>query len=453
MSLGLEDTICAIATAAGSALVGVVRISGRNAAGVVGRMGRYVQPLEVFRRASLLEGEVDLPQELGAVPVRLYWWPTARSYTREPCAELHLPGSPPILAAALEAACTAGARLARPGEFTLRAFLAGRIDLTQAEAVLGVIDAESQRQLETALAQLAGGLARPVGELHERLLDMVAQLEAGLDFVDEDIEFISRDALLAELEAVQKHVSAIAAQMRARGEASGRVRIVFWGLPNAGKSSLMNALVGDQAALVSPLPGTTRDFVTHRLRLGGREMELVDTAGIATGAHATALEAAMQQATGRQSQAADLVLLCIDRSRELSDWEQEQLAREDARRIVVWTKGDLPPAGGLARCGGMITSSQTGQGLAQLRLELIHLLDQQAGESGALVATADRCRESLTVASDALKRAAAGARGGQGEELVAAEVRLALEELGRVAGTVYTEDILDRVFSRFCIGK
>src|SRR3954454_5157463 len=196
MAFDLDDTIAAIATASGGGLRGIVRISGPKSVEIAaGFMGAELsESLPTCRRATM-----HLPRELGLVPMTLYLWPTTSSYTRQPSAELHLPGSPPILEAGLEAVCQAGARLARPGEFTLRSFLAGRLDLTQAEAVLGVIDADSRQELESALAQLAGGVARPLRALREQLLDLLAQLEAGLDFVDEDIEFIAAAELKRQL--------------------------------------------------------------------------------------------------------------------------------------------------------------------------------------------------------------------------------------------------------------
>jgi tRNA modification GTPase len=450
VTLALDETICAIATAAGGALRGVVRISGSDARDVVGRLGQFTPPLDSVRRPAILQGTIELPQDIGPAPVTLYWWPTSKSYTREPCAELHLPGSPPLLAAALEAACAAGARLARPGEFTLRAFLAGRLDLTQAEAVLGVIDADSWRQLESALAQLAGGLAQPLAALRERLLDLLAHLEAGLDFVEEDIEFISRPELLRELEAIRRELALVTAQLDSRGDTNERPRIVLYGLPNAGKSSLLNALAGADAAIVSETAGTTRDFVTRVVKMNHRECLLIDTAGLTSPSVLDPLHLAAQDAAASELATADVKLLCVDRSKPLSAWETEQRSAADPRRLLIWTKCDLPPAEA-SLGGGIATSSRSGLGLVELRRAIEQALEP--GEAGAVAATADRCRESLRLAEHALSSAAAAALQESAEELVAAEVRVALDELGRVVGAVYTEDLLDRVFSRFCIGK
>jgi tRNA modification GTPase len=453
--LDLDDTIAAIATAPGGALRGIIRLSGPGCVAIVEQTVKRdrVDPPEAVRFPSCSRGTMSLPRDLGEVPIVLCLWPTTSSYTRQPSAELHLPGSPPLLEAALEAVCQTGARLARPGEFTLRAFLAGRLDLTGAEAVLGVIEAGSRRQLDAALAQLAGGLARPLAALRERLLDLLAQLEAGLDFVDEDIEFISRHELNEQLAAAADEIAHVAHQMRTRSESSHLPRVVLVGAPNVGKSSLLNALAGHDAAIVSTIAGTTRDFVTRRVTIGNREYLMTDTAGILQDAAPGELARAAQDATHNQAEQADLTLRCLDASRPLPQWEQEELNQDRLDRLLVWTKCDLPHAIHQQCPPEIRTSSRTGLGIAELKLAIARILDSTDSESGIVAQTADRCRESLRLASEALERARSAVCLNAGEELVAAEVRLALDQLGHVVGAIYTEDILDRVFSRFCIGK
>src|SRR5262245_21729604 len=309
MSFDLDDTIAAIATAPGGALRGIVRVSGPDCLTVVESLVGWDKQAELASAhrgiPSCRRGFVRLPRNLGEAPATIYLWPTDRSYTRQPSAELHLPGSPPVMEAALGAVCNAGARLARPGEFTMRAFLAGRLDLTRAEAVLGVIDASSGRELDTALAQLAGGLALPLAALREQLLDLLAHLEAGLDFAEEDIEFISSAELEKQLAAAAAAIATIAEQMKSRGEAGRLPRIVLMGLPNVGKSSLLNAMARDEAAIVSEIAGTTRDFVTRRVKIGGRECLITDTAGVKPAGPSQDVDAAAQDAANEQIDQAD----------------------------------------------------------------------------------------------------------------------------------------------------
>lgn len=463
--LNTDDTIAAIASAPGGAARGIVRLSGPAAIDCLAPSFTSDRSpcLRAVRAAAIVAGQFDVGGLCGRVPTLAYLWPTARSYTRQIAAELHIPGSPPILEAALGAVVRQGARIARPGEFTLRAFLAGRLDLTQAEAVLGVIDAESSAQLQTALDQLAGGLAGPLNALRGELLDLLAHLEAGLDFVEEDIEFISPDELCRQLDDALRRVAALAAQMQSRGEAGDQPRVVLVGLPNAGKSSLLNALAGQPAALVSEIAGTTRDYVTRVVEFGGIRSLLVDTAGIETENDATSpreatIAAAAQSMTGNQSRQADLTLLCLDATQPRTAWEREQLAQLNERRLFVLTKIDradssiTPPplADGLQP---IPTSSTRGDGLAQLRQAIADALHRRQADANVVSGTAARCRESLALAAESLGRAHDAAAASLGEELVAAEVRSALDDLGRVVGAIYTDDVLDRIFSRFCIGK
>jgi tRNA modification GTPase len=507
MSYDPDATICAIATAPGGAARGMVRISGRDALTIVARFFRTEDgaPITWPTCAAVVAGNMRLalseeplseaierqapgiPRDEVILPCDLFVWPNQRSYTREPVVEVHTIGSTPILEALLAAVCRAGARLADPGEFTLRAFLAGRIDLTQAEAVLGIIDAGGRDELDSALAQLAGGLAQPLHTARDALLQLLAELEAGLDFVDEDIEFVSRPEVLARLDAASRLLSEIGTQMVSRQTTSAAYRVALVGPPNAGKSSLFNALIerygtgraSDQsfppAALVSPLSGTTRDYLTAVISLGEVRCELVDTAGMEPRERAelsgiapphrrganSDIDQAARARVAEQGDRATVRVLCLDATCISSKGAivEDLQSFSPYYDILVFTKADLltPPIPSIDRGRALptvLTSSRTGDGLEKLSKALCGVLASAETHVGcAVTSTADRCRESIRRAGEALKSARDLAQHDRGSELIAAEIRAALDELGKVVGAIYTEDLLDRIFSTFCIGK
>lgn len=463
----LDDTIAAVASPPGGAARGIIRISGPNATDCLrsffqAETGQSLAELEK-KPPCAVAGSLHLAELGSPLPCDAFFW-SARSYTGQPVVELHTLGSPPLLQLVLRHLCAAGARLAGPGEFTLRAFLAGRIDLTQAEAVLGVIDAEDDRQLHAALGQLAGGLARPLGDLRNSLLDLLAHLEAGFDFADEDLPFIAREELERRLADAQEAVAAVLRQMASRSDVTEETRIVLAGRPNVGKSSLFNAMLGDRAALVSPSPGTTRDYLNAELDLGGVKCRWIDTAGVGSQkplavSHDGTIDHAAQKIAAEQHQTAHVQVLCIDSTRPMNDWERKKLEKfsktadpKNRKNLVVLTKCDAPCETDCA-ASAIKTSSRTGQGLDILRAELRRRALAARGDGGEVVAgTVVRCHESLGLAGESLRLARDAAAAGQ-EELAASEIRVALEALGQVVGAVYTEDVLDRIFSRFCVGK
>jgi tRNA modification GTPase len=461
MTLDVDDLIAALASAPGPAARAILRVSGD---GVREALAPVFTPDDEAawrsaKAASRHPGRVTLREPAVSFPAAAYLWPNRRSYTGQPLAELHLPGSPPLVEATLAELYRQGIRPARPGEFTLRAFLAGKLDLVQAEAVLGVIDAADHRELDLALRQLAGGLSGRLADVRADLLILLADLEAGLDFVEEDIEFVSRPEVLRRAAAARDALDALLADASGRWRDAGRSRVVLAGLPNAGKSTLFNALAGSEQALVSPVAGTTRDWLAAELDLAGVPVELIDTAGWE--AASDDLAAAMQSLRAEQLDRADLILWCTPAEADPATLAEDARLRAELgpardRLIPVLTKSDLPDAPSLdSRPSTLVSvSASTGTGLDALKARLAAELAADRARSRQMVgSTAARGRESLAAARDALDRALAAARSGFGDEILAAELRAALDGLAAVLGTVYTDDVLDVVFSRFCIGK
>jgi tRNA modification GTPase len=431
-----EDTIVALASTPGPALRAIVRLSGRRAAAIAATV------FPNFTRATqraLVAGAIHLPAVRVPLPADLYFFAAPRSYTGQDVVELHTLSCPPLVERLVTACLDAGARAARPGEFTLRAFLAGKLDLTRAEAVNSVIEASGRDELKHALAQLAGGMAGPLAQLREDLLNLLADVEAGLDFADEDIAFVRPDELLGRLAKGLAQLTLLRKQIEQRGIGVRPFRIVLAGRPNAGKSSLFNALVGRAAAIVSAEPGTTRDYLEKDVHLRGITLRLVDTAGLR--AAADTIEAAAQGLGLDQTRQADLVLLCLDGGTD----DATELPAENVLRVA--TKCDLvrPPDGMLA------TSAMTRAGLDELRAVLAELARERG--TSPLAPSLSRCRHHVDACLGHLRQAHAVVLNEGLPELLALELRLALEELGAMVGAVYTDDLLDRVFSRFCIGK
>ena len=466
MSFDIEDTIAAIASAPGEGVRGIVRISGPQALQclepIFSSSDAQSVSLSDCQRTNAFRGSLNIGSDL-ELPGELLVWPTRKSYTRQPTAEFHTLGSKPLLQQALSRICQSGARLANPGEFTLRAFLSGRIDMTQAEAVLAVIDANGTSQMNVALKQLAGGLAGPLGDIRDQLMSVLAELEAGLDFVEEDIEFISQQQLTDQLSAALTSLEKIKQQIDHRDSAVQAIKAVLFGMPNSGKSSLFNSLTKSDQAIVTDLAGTTTDFVSAKLSInvepGTLNVELIYTAGFENAADEIKRDS--QQHRIEQQEQALVRLFCIDGSRDLLQWELDQLKLINSDTIIVITKSDLGAA--IPDCLPkevpkevpiVVTSTVSSEGLDRLSEQLYStVMKSQMGQTSVVGSTVLRASESLAQATDSVELALRAAADELGEELVAAEIRQALTGLGQVVGTVYTDDILDLVFGRFCIGK
>jgi len=440
-----DDTLVALSSAAGPGARAIVRLSGPRTRDVIDRVFRASEGLTPPAR-QLTPGSLALSGVPSPLPATLYFFPGPRSYTGQDLAELHTIGSPPLVERLVADLLNAGARPALPGEFTLRAFLAGKKDLPQAEAVNAVIGAGNDADLQAALVQMAGGVTRPLAILRDDLLNLLADLEAALDFADEHIEFVGKTETVARLDAAMNQLTALTRQLDDRTLSGRAIRVALVGLPNAGKTTLFNALSGGDA-LVSPIPGTTRDYLSKRLEVGGVLVELIDTAGWH---NSTDTIEEQSQHLGRAAAAeADIILWC-DEHGEFADTGAERLLATGADLIRVRTKADLPKSQRGAKSDVACSVTLSG-GL----IELARILTERvmALARPALAPSQSRCRHHIAVCTNHLHGARDHVAADDPPELAAGALRAALGQLGELTGTIYTNDLLDRIFSRFCIGK
>ncbi|MBI5170112.1 MAG: tRNA uridine-5-carboxymethylaminomethyl(34) synthesis GTPase MnmE [Candidatus Eisenbacteria bacterium] len=459
MSFALDDTIAAIATAPGEAGLAVVRVSGPEAIAVADRVFRGAAPLAAAAGNTLHHGWLAGTERVDEVVAALFRAP--RSYTREDVVEFSCHGGSMPARSVLALLLASGARLARPGEFTLRAFLHGRLDLVQAEAVAELIGARSESMQRAALARLGGQLSRDLRGQLEALADALAEVEARVDFAEDvggvevPVELVARLAAIAE--ALRAHL---------RGAAWGRamregVPVVIVGQPNAGKSSLFNRLVGEDRAIVADVPGTTRDRVSATIEREGARFTLSDTAGLretSDGIEALGIARAHEALEGSA-----VAIWVVDGSRALDAADHAIAARLAGRRVLVALhKGDrgvavtetdaralLGSADGDGAVVVVRTSAVTGEGIE----EALDALARVAGFEEGETLTVERQAHTLESACAALDRAAAAGSRGEPGEIVALELREALAALEELLGQRVSDDLLERVFSRFCIGK
>lgn len=460
----LTDTIVAVASPPGGGARAIVRLSGGQSFPILAALFHPTQEREsaLLRSPlpySVLAGEAEFPGWGVGLPALAYLMPAPRSYTREDVAELHLVGSPPVVMAVLEACLEGGARLAEPGEFTRRALVAGRLDLAQAEALLKLVDAPDEATARAAVRELTGWLGNRLSGLAQRLFQLVTQVEATIDFSQEDIQLVTPAEAAAAVEQVQSDVEALLADAR-KGLVEQLPTVLLFGPANVGKSSLFNRLVGRTTALVTSVPGTTRDAVEAIVPLGDIRLRLLDGAGQWDGF--TGLDARAAERTRALLARADLVLHLIDTGQPLTD-EDRRLASLAAGRPHLWllAKSDLPgglSAGSLAEVTGgepvLRTSARSGEGVDELRSAIRSaFLSGRAGADSAGFLLNARQREALTRAAEALASAHRSLDQRLGEEFVAVDLWEALDALGEVTGRRTSDDVLDAIFSRFCIGK
>ena len=445
-----DDTIVAIATPAGRGGIGVVRISGPSAAAVASGLLRLDAPLQAASRDVRAHARRSGRRDL---------LPAPHSYTGEHVVELSAHGSPVVLRQIVEQAMALGARLAEPGEFTLRAFLNSRIDLVQAEAVADLIDAVTPLQARAAFDQLEGTLTERIGEIDAELFDLTAKLEASLDFPDEGYHFVEAGEASTALRSIERKIATLLCEARRGRLIREGARVAIGGKPNVGKSSLFNALLRAGRAIVTPIPGTTRDLVTETADVDGLRLELVDTAGVRETTDEVESEGVAR--ARRAWTTADLVLVVLDVSCPLED-DDFNLLREthDAPRLVVANKSDLPAAWRAADVGAPIVSvsSKTGDGLDALRVEIRAALEGANPATARDTAAVTNVRHAalLERARGALRRAAEAVEAPGGpvaEEFVLTDLQDARAALEEVTGKRTSEDLLRHIFSRFCIGK
>ncbi|RMG91968.1 MAG: tRNA uridine-5-carboxymethylaminomethyl(34) synthesis GTPase MnmE [Candidatus Dadabacteria bacterium] len=455
------DTIAAVATPPGTGGIAIVRVSGPGSSQVaraVLRRRTGAEPLPLSPRAVRVGSAVG-PDGRVLDEVLALWMPGPASYTREDVLEIHCHGGPAAAQGVLGAALAAGARLARPGEFTLRAFLNGRIDLVQAEAVLDVIQARTQEALRAHEALLAGALSEEVGSWQHRLGRLLARVEAHLDFPEEE------DVGSEDWEAIRDELGELAREMGRKLETFGWGRtiregytVALVGVPNVGKSSLLNRLVGEERAIVTELPGTTRDLIDGWTQAAGVPVRILDTAGLRAARDPVEAEGVRRAERARDE--ADAVILVCEAGRELLPGEEEE-ARRLAQRgtgVVVVNKADLGP-GPLERLRALgldpvPVSARTGQGLPAL-LDRIAALARggASGPGGEAPLTRERHRAKVEDALAAVRRAGEILGRAGMPEVGASELHAARRALAELLGWGTPDDVLDQIFSQFCIGK
>jgi tRNA modification GTPase len=463
--VNLDDTIVAAATPPGRGGIGVIRLAGPDAVKIALPMLRLKHDLEPGRAVF---GELIEPESCNASAsdrideVVVTYFAKPHSYTTDDVVEISAHGSPVVLRHIVELAMARGARLAEPGEFTMRAFLNGRIDLTQAEAVRDLIESRTLYQARIAAQQLDGALSRSLQPIKQKLVELIATLEAGIDFAEDDISVLPASQILQRIASVRAPMEELAASFAYGKIVHEGLTLAIVGRPNVGKSSLFNRLVERERAIVTATPGTTRDLVSETVAIGGIPVKLVDTAGIRR-----ALDEAESIGIRKSMEAladADLVLVVLDISQSLSHEDEELLGQVAGRSaIVVENKSDLSnaiaepgfqPEQSVIRSPRVRTSAVSGQGISELRNEILRHV---AGEAGAQAETGFltnlRHQERVSESIAALTAARKAVENQVPHEMLLLDLYNGLRPLDEITGATTSDDILNLIFSTFCIGK
>lgn len=455
----VSDTVAAVATPPGRGGIGIVRLSGPEAWQVAARLVRLRRELEAGRTGLADVLDPSAPGEAAIDEAVVTPFAAPRSYTGEDVVEIAAHGSPVVLDTLLRSALSFGARLARPGEFTERAFLNGRLDLTQAEAVHDLIAAQTLEQARMAAQQLGGALSRRVAPIKEELVTLIALLEAGMDFAAgelDDVDVVSPEQIRTTLAQIREPLERLARSYAQGHRLREGVSLALVGRPNVGKSSLFNRLLERERAIVTPLPGTTRDTVEEVTAVGGVPVRLIDTAGLRLAGESPADDAeALGIARSREALAdADLVIVVLDATAAVGHQETELLQSLNGRpHLVVRNKADLLKASASADAEGILTSAITMQGIEELRSAILRLLqaDGEIVSSGGLNSL--RQQEAVGAGLQSVAAAETANESGVPHEFLLADLHGALRALDSLTGQTTSDDILNRIFSTFCIGK
>ncbi len=445
------DTIVAISTPPGRGGIGIVRLSGPQSASIAAQLVRLHHPLE-HSRACLADVLDSLAADSEPIDEAIVtFFATPNSYTADDLVEIAAHGSPVVLDLLLRRALDLGARLAEPGEFTQRAFLAGKLDLTQAEAVRDLIEAQTLTQARQAASQMGGALSRRVQPIKQTLVELIALLEAGIDFAEDDVDVTPQAEIARHIDELVPPLAALEASFARGRVVHDGLTLAIVGRPNAGKSSLFNRLVERDRAIVTATPGTTRDLVTERIAIEGIPIELVDTAGLRD-SH----EEIEQLGIARSREAlaeASLVLVVLDATQSINDEERTLLTAVQSRpSVVVINKSDLAAPDSARSDSALRTSALSGDGIAALRERIVTLATGGAAAEPGLL-TSVRHQLAISTARSALNDAGQANSNGIPHEMILIDLYRSLWALDTLTGQTTPDDILNLIFSTFCIGK
>jgi tRNA modification GTPase len=446
------DTIAAVSTPPGRGGISIVRISGPDARALAERVLRFSEEPPAWKPWSAALATLPDAEGNAVDQVVTTYFAAPRSYTAEDVVEIACHGSPVVLRCALERLCRAGARLAEPGEFTLRAYLNGRIDLPQAEAIRDLIEATTLYQARIAAQQAEGSVSRRLKPVKEQLLELIALLEAGIDFAEDDISVAPAEEILRRLEPIIGSVAALAASFAYGKLVHEGFTLAIVGRPNVGKSSLFNRLLEQDRAIVTEIPGTTRDVVSEAASLRGIPVKLLDTAGIRLGQDV--VESLGIERSYQAMADADLTLVVVDASHPLTNEDEALIGRSQSagKTLIAANKSDL--ALRAEAPDALLVSALTGAGIEELRQAIVNVVvpEGRLEQEGGFI-TSLRHEQLLNESGEALAQARTAATVGIPHEMLLLDLYAALRPIDAITGATTADDILNRIFSTFCIGK